>query len=49
MKLSGTPGYIGGRLDRSGPSYGEDTSYVLSTILGLSEGEIERLRAAGAL
>jgi crotonobetainyl-CoA:carnitine CoA-transferase CaiB-like acyl-CoA transferase len=49
MKLSGTPGYIGGRLDRSGPSYGEDTTYVLSTILGLPESEIERLRAAGAL
>ena len=49
MRLSATPGYIGGRLDRSGPSYGEDTCYVLSSILGLTDSEIERLYEKGAV
>jgi crotonobetainyl-CoA:carnitine CoA-transferase CaiB-like acyl-CoA transferase len=49
VTLSRTPAYMGGRWDRSGPSYGEDTQYVLASILGLSQGEIEELRKIGAL
>jgi crotonobetainyl-CoA:carnitine CoA-transferase CaiB-like acyl-CoA transferase len=49
VKLSETPTYIGGRLDRSGPSYGQDNEYVLGEILKLSSEEIEELRAAGVL
>jgi crotonobetainyl-CoA:carnitine CoA-transferase CaiB-like acyl-CoA transferase len=44
VKYSHTPPYIGGRLDRSGPNYGEDNEYVLSSLLGLSACEIELLR-----
>ena len=47
-KLSETPPYIGGFLDRHGPSYGEDNDYVLRTILGLDQDQIERLAREGA-
>jgi crotonobetainyl-CoA:carnitine CoA-transferase CaiB-like acyl-CoA transferase len=49
VKLSETPAYIGGRLGRSGPNYGEDNDYVLGEILGMSKQEIEELRQSGAL
>jgi crotonobetainyl-CoA:carnitine CoA-transferase CaiB-like acyl-CoA transferase len=48
VKFSETPPYIGGFLDRHGPSYGEDNEYVLRTILGLDEEQIERLAQEGA-
>jgi crotonobetainyl-CoA:carnitine CoA-transferase CaiB-like acyl-CoA transferase len=48
-QMSETPPYIGGFLDRHGPSYGEDTDYVMSTILGLTAEEIEQLRVDGVL
>lgn len=48
-KLSETPTYQGGRLDRSGPNYGEDNQYVLAEILKLSSAEIDELRQAGVL
>lgn len=47
--FSETPTYIGGRFDRSGPSYGEDTDYVLGEIMGLELSTISELREAGAL
>lgn len=47
--FSDTPAYMGGRSDRSGPSYGEDTDDVLGRILGLSTSDIAGLRAGGAL
>jgi hypothetical protein len=40
VKFSETPPYIGGFLDRHGPSYGEDNGFVLRTILGLDQDEI---------
>ena len=43
-KFSCTPSYIGGKINRSGPNYGEDTEYVLHTILGRSLADIARLR-----
>jgi crotonobetainyl-CoA:carnitine CoA-transferase CaiB-like acyl-CoA transferase len=49
VKLAETPTHIGGRLDRSGPSYGQDNEYVLGEILKLSREEIEELRATGVL
>lgn len=49
VKLSETPAYAGGRLDRSGPNYAEDNEYVLGTILGKTPEEIARLREVGAL
>lgn len=49
VHLSATPSYIGGPYDRSGPSYGQDTDYVLSNLLGLDQTQRDELRAAGAL
>jgi crotonobetainyl-CoA:carnitine CoA-transferase CaiB-like acyl-CoA transferase len=47
--MSVTPPYAGGRLDRSGPSYGQDNDYVYREVLKLDSGSIEKLRASGAL
>ncbi|MFF4054029.1 CaiB/BaiF CoA transferase family protein [Streptomyces chartreusis] len=47
--FSETPTYIGGRYDRSGPSYGEDTDRVLEELAGLEADRIAELRADGAL
>jgi crotonobetainyl-CoA:carnitine CoA-transferase CaiB-like acyl-CoA transferase len=49
VHLSETPAHIGGRLNRAGPNYGEDTDYVLRDILKKSPDEIAAMRAAGAL
>ncbi len=46
--FSETPTHIGGRQDRSGPSYGEHTDDVLRDILGLSPAMIAELRDDGA-
>ena len=43
-RLSRTPAFIGGRIDRGAPCYGEDTDFVLSEYLGLSDREIGELR-----
>lgn len=48
-RFSETPTYIGGRFNRSGPSYGEDTDYVLGEILGLDALRIDELRRDGVL
>ncbi|CAN5173555.1 hypothetical protein BH09ACT5_BH09ACT5_23920 [soil metagenome] len=42
-----TPSYIGGRFDRSGPNYAEDTEYVLRELLDRDDETIAALRAAG--
>lgn len=49
VRLSATPAYIGGRVDRGAPCYGEDTERVLSGLLGLSEREIADLRSEGVV
>jgi crotonobetainyl-CoA:carnitine CoA-transferase CaiB-like acyl-CoA transferase len=49
VKLSETPAYIGGRLDRSGPNYAEDNDYVLGDILKKSQEEIQEMRDSGAI
>ncbi len=49
VTFSETPPYVGGFLDRHGPNYGEDTEYVLRSILGRTDAEIAALVAEGAV
>jgi crotonobetainyl-CoA:carnitine CoA-transferase CaiB-like acyl-CoA transferase len=49
IRFSETPSYIGGVVDRHGPSYGEDNDDVLSRILGYSQDEIDEFRKDGVL
>jgi crotonobetainyl-CoA:carnitine CoA-transferase CaiB-like acyl-CoA transferase len=49
VKMSESPAYIGGRLDRGAPCYGEDNDYVYGELLGMSKREIERLAADGVI
>ena len=36
VKMSESPAYIGGRIDRGAPCYGEDNHYVYGELLGMS-------------
>ncbi len=49
VKLSESPAYIGGRIDRGAPCYGEDNHYVYGELLGMSSREIETLAAEGVI
>ena len=49
VKMSESPAYIGGRLDRGAPGYGEDNNYVYGELLGMSTKEIEALVAEGVI
>jgi len=49
MKLSRTPAYIGGPIDRGAPCYGEDNVWVLTELLGMSAAEVERLAEEGVI
>jgi crotonobetainyl-CoA:carnitine CoA-transferase CaiB-like acyl-CoA transferase len=49
IKFTKTPPYAGGVLDRAGPSYGEDTEYVLKQLLGLSDRDVNELREANVV
>jgi crotonobetainyl-CoA:carnitine CoA-transferase CaiB-like acyl-CoA transferase len=49
VKMSESPAYIGGRLDRGAPCYGEDNNYVYGELLGMSASEIEALAAEGVI
>jgi crotonobetainyl-CoA:carnitine CoA-transferase CaiB-like acyl-CoA transferase len=49
MKLSATPAYIGGPIDRGAPCYGEDNEYVLGELLGYSTGEIGKFSEDGVI
>ena len=44
IKLSESPAYAGGTLDRHFPVYAEDNDYVYGEILNLPNSEIARLR-----
>lgn len=48
-KLSATPAYIGGTIDRGAPCYGEDNEWVLGELLGFGTREIEELVADGVI
>jgi crotonobetainyl-CoA:carnitine CoA-transferase CaiB-like acyl-CoA transferase len=47
VKLSESPAYVGGRIDRGAPCYGEDNEYVYGELLGMSRKEIDALAADG--
>ena len=49
VRFSETPTHIGGRINRSGPNYGEDTNQILTQLLGLDGSQIDQLRRHGAL
>jgi len=49
LHYSETPTYIGGIKDRHGPSYAEDNEYVLGTILGLDQAEVDALKLEGVI
>jgi len=49
VKLSESPAYIGGRIDRGAPCYGEDNEYVYGELLGLSSKEIAALAEEGVI
>jgi crotonobetainyl-CoA:carnitine CoA-transferase CaiB-like acyl-CoA transferase len=49
VKLSRTPGFIGGRLDRGAPTYGQDTAQVLREYLGMTDADIDVLHADGVV
>jgi crotonobetainyl-CoA:carnitine CoA-transferase CaiB-like acyl-CoA transferase len=49
VKMSESPAYIGGRIDRGAPCYGEDNQYVYGELLGMSSQEIEELAAEGVI
>jgi crotonobetainyl-CoA:carnitine CoA-transferase CaiB-like acyl-CoA transferase len=48
-RLSATPGYIGGPINRGAPIYGEDNDYVYGELLGMSPSEIASLKTEGAI
>jgi crotonobetainyl-CoA:carnitine CoA-transferase CaiB-like acyl-CoA transferase len=43
FKLSRTPAYAGGPIDRGAPCYGEDTRSILQELLGYQPSELDRL------
>jgi crotonobetainyl-CoA:carnitine CoA-transferase CaiB-like acyl-CoA transferase len=49
VRLSRTPGHVGGRLDRGAPIYGQDSATVLRDLLGLGDAEIADLRSDGVI
>jgi crotonobetainyl-CoA:carnitine CoA-transferase CaiB-like acyl-CoA transferase len=49
FKLSLTPPYSGGVIDRGAPCYGEDNEYVLGELLGYSKSEILSLAEEGVI
>ena len=44
VKLSETPAYMGGPIDRASPCYAEDNDYVYGEVLGMPPAEIGQLR-----
>jgi crotonobetainyl-CoA:carnitine CoA-transferase CaiB-like acyl-CoA transferase len=49
VKMSESPAYIGGRIDRAAPCYGEDNQYVFGELLGMSTKDIDALAADGVI
>ena len=47
IKMSESPAYVGGRIDRGAPCYGEDNEYVYGELLGMTTKEIAELEADG--
>jgi crotonobetainyl-CoA:carnitine CoA-transferase CaiB-like acyl-CoA transferase len=49
IKMSDSPAWIGGRLDRGAPCYGEDNESVYGELLGMSSIEIKSLADEGVI
>lgn len=49
VKMSATPAYSGGVIDRGAPCYGEDNEHILEQWLGFSKSQIEGLREEGVI
>ena len=49
MKFSRTPSYSGGMVDRGAPCYGEDNVWALTTLLGMSNSDVQRLAEEGVV
>jgi crotonobetainyl-CoA:carnitine CoA-transferase CaiB-like acyl-CoA transferase len=49
VRFSETPAYMGGLVDRHGPCYGEDTDFVLTSILGFAQSDVDKLRERGVV
>ncbi len=49
VKLHESPAYIGGRIDRGAPCYGEDNNYVYGELLGMSAQDIKSLADEGVI
>ena len=49
LTLSETPPYIGGRIDRGAPLYGEDNEYVYGELLGISTRDQRTLADEGVI
>jgi crotonobetainyl-CoA:carnitine CoA-transferase CaiB-like acyl-CoA transferase len=49
VKMSDSPPYIGGPIDRGAPCYGEDNEYVYGELLGMSSGAIAALAEEGVI
>jgi crotonobetainyl-CoA:carnitine CoA-transferase CaiB-like acyl-CoA transferase len=49
MKFSRTPAYIGGPTNRGAPGYGEDNEWLLTSMLGMSKGDVEKLAEEGVI
>jgi crotonobetainyl-CoA:carnitine CoA-transferase CaiB-like acyl-CoA transferase len=49
FKLSKTPPYIGGVVNRSGPNYGEDNDEIYQRLLGFTGDQIAQLRHGGVV
>ena len=49
IKLSESPAFAGGRIDRGAPCYGEDNMWVLTELLGRTPSEAEHLAEEGVI
>jgi crotonobetainyl-CoA:carnitine CoA-transferase CaiB-like acyl-CoA transferase len=49
VKLSRTPAYAGGPIDRGAPCYGEDNAFILGEMLGYTQADIQRLAEDGVI
>jgi crotonobetainyl-CoA:carnitine CoA-transferase CaiB-like acyl-CoA transferase len=48
-KMTRTPPYAGGPIDRGAPGYGEDNERILMEMLGMSQDEVRRLAEDGII
>ena len=49
VKFSRTPAYVGGPIDRGAPGYGEDNEWLLTSMLGMSKSDVEKLAEEGVI